>query len=116
MDHKPIGIFERHKAAGAWLIPAEVRHLVKERGILQRNRERCPMGLRDAAIEDRRISELGPPLRQLFPESPTAAIWFGPLFGRTGHRTHAGGIGHGAVLHENKVTVIYGNHFALVLP
>lgn len=41
---------------------------------------------------------------------------FGQLLGRTRHRTQARGIGHGAVLHEDKVPLVHGNSFGLPLP
>ena len=58
----------------------------------------------------------GWPSASFFPESPAATICLGQLSGRARHRTQAGGIGHGAVLQEDKVAVIHGNHFAFVPP
>ncbi len=114
--HQPVRVLERHQPAGARLIAAELNHLVEERGILQRDGERLPARLRDAAIKGRGIAKLRPALGQLLPERPAAAIRFGQLRGRARHRTQAGGIGHGAVLQEDKVAVIHGNHFASCHP
>ena len=114
--HQPIRVLERHQSAGARLISAELSHPIEKCGVLQRNGKRLPTGLRDATVKGRGIAKLRLALRQLFPESPAATICLGQLSGRARHRTQAGGIGHGAVLQEDKVAVIHGNHFAFVPP
>jgi hypothetical protein len=98
------------------LITAEFIHLIEEGGVLQRDSKRLPTRLRDTAVKGSRIAKLRPPLRQLFPESPTTAIEFGQLRGCARHRTEAGGIGHGSVLHEDKVAVIHHNDLAFAVP
>jgi hypothetical protein len=113
---QPIRVLERHQSAGARLISAELSHPIEKCGVLQRNGKRLPTGLRDATVKGRGIAKLRLALRQLFPESPAATICLGQLSGRARHRTQAGGIGHGAVLQEDKVAVIHGNHFAFVPP
>ena len=109
--HQPIRVVERHQSAGASLIAAELIRLVEECGVLQCDGERLPTRLRDAAVESRRVAKLRRALRQFFPERPTAAISFGQLSRRAGHRTEARGVGHRAVLHEDKVAVFQGKQF-----
>ena len=59
--HQPIRVLERHQAARARLIAAELSHPIEEGGVLQRDGERLPTGLRDRTVEGRGIAELRPP-------------------------------------------------------
>ena len=111
--HQPVRVLERHQTADARLVAAESNHLVEECGVLQRDRERLPTRLRNATVEDRGIAKLRPALRQLLPKIQPPLSALVSLCGRGRHRAQAGGIGHGAVLHEDKVAVIHRNRFVL---
>ena len=79
--HQPVRILERHQTADVRVVAAESAHQIEERRVLQRDRKRLPARLRDTTIEHRRIAELRPALRQLFPQSPNAAVCLGELGG-----------------------------------
>lgn len=85
-------------------------HLIEECGVPQRDGERLPTRLRDAAVECRQVTKLRSTLSQLFPQSPTAAVNFRQLSGRWSsnpgwrHR-------HGAVLDKDKVALIHDKLF-----
>ena len=112
---QPVRVFECYQSAGARLIAAEPGHRVEKFRVRQSDGERLPPGLRDAAVEGRRIAKFRPALAPAFPTESSRRCLSFVSFGARGSSNPDSRLRHGAVLDEHHVAVIHRNDFGLAL-